>query len=200
LKEMDLRLIVAKCVGLNGDEGLIEVSISGHPGSGTSTLVHKLSEHFGWKFMNGGDVFRNEAANRSLSLPEFAELCKQDESVDRYLDDLLKKAMVEDDGPEIFESRLAGWWAKEMSPNCSRIWIHVEDDVRASRVAEREGISIEKAIEANAKRSMADSNRFLKMYGIDIESKEPYTHEIDATNLSKEEVLVEVLEHLGAEQ
>ena len=66
---MDLRLIVAKCVGLNGDEGLIEVSISGHPGSGTSTLVHKLSEHFGWKFMNGGDVFRNEAANRSLSLP-----------------------------------------------------------------------------------------------------------------------------------
>ena len=150
--------------------------------------------------MNGGDVFRNEAANRSLSLPEFAELCKQDESVDRYLDDLLKKAMIEDDGPEIFESRLAGWWAKEMSPNCSRIWIHVEADVRASRVAEREDISIEKAIEANAKRSMADSNRFLKMYGIDIESKEPYTHEIDATNLSKEEVLMGVLEHLGAEQ
>ncbi|DAC14864.1 MAG TPA: cytidylate kinase, partial [Candidatus Poseidoniales archaeon] len=68
------------------------------------------------------------------------------------------------------------------------------------RVAEREGLSIEKAIEANAKRSMVDSNRFLKMYGIDIESKEPYTHEIDATNLSKEEVLMEVLEHLGVEQ
>ena len=193
---MDLHLIVAKCVGLNGDEGLIHVSISGHPGSGTSTLVHKLSDHFDWDFMNGGDVFRNEAANRSLSLAEFAEVCKQDESVDRYLDELLKKAMIEVDGPKIFESRLAGWWAKEMSPSCSRIWIHVDDEVRASRVAEREGISIEEALKANFNRSVADSKRFMKMYGIDIDSKSPYTHEIDATSLSKEQVLMEVLGHL----
>jgi cytidylate kinase len=104
--------------------------------------------------------------------------------------------MIEVDGPKIFESRLAGWWAKEMSPSCSRIWIHVDDEVRASRVAEREGISIEEALKANFDRSVADSKRFMKMYGIDIGSKSPYTHEIDATRLSKEQVLMEVLGHL----
>ncbi len=44
------------------------ITVSGHPGSGTSTLVAGLVEHFGWTSLNGGEVFRNEAARREMNL------------------------------------------------------------------------------------------------------------------------------------
>ena len=56
---------------------MTRITVSGHPGSGTSTLVQGLIERFGWTALNGGDVFRNEAARRGMSLQEFGELCKQ---------------------------------------------------------------------------------------------------------------------------
>ena len=44
----------------------MKITVSGHPGSGTSTLVKGLMSHFNWKSLNGGDVFRQEAARRKM--------------------------------------------------------------------------------------------------------------------------------------
>ena len=60
---------------------MVLVTVSGHPGSGTSTLVKGLAETFGWDTLNGGDVFRGEARRRDLSLHEFEVLCKDDEAL-----------------------------------------------------------------------------------------------------------------------
>ena len=52
-----------------------KITISGHPGSGTSTLVSGLVNHFNWRYLNGGQVFRDEAKLRNMTLEEFGELC-----------------------------------------------------------------------------------------------------------------------------
>tara|TARA_B110000444_G_scaffold261161_1_gene311532 strand:+ start:4152 stop:4700 length:549 start_codon:yes stop_codon:yes gene_type:complete len=164
------------------------ITVSGHPGSGTSTLVKGLVAHFGWTSLNGGDVFRNEAANRNMSLQEFGELCKEDLEVDRALDKLLQEKMLANTA-DIVESRLAGWWAYRLEIPCVRLWLEVDEVERATRVSYREGNSIEQALSENKKRSAVDAERFMELYQLLPEQREPYTSLLDATNLGSEEVL-----------
>ena len=87
------------------------VTISGHPGSGTSTLVSGLSQSLNWEKLNGGQIFRDMAEEQGLTLEEFGQKCKDDDSVDQALDKLLVDTMISQNSPEIVESRLSGWWA-----------------------------------------------------------------------------------------
>lgn len=172
------------------------VTVSGHPGSGTSTLVHGLMEQFGLTALNGGDVFREEAKRRGLSLAEFGELCKLELDVDRSLDMLLRSKMLEEDAADIVESRLAGWWAYKLELPCLRIWLEVDDEERARRVAHRENVSFADALSANARRAEIDGERFALLYGIQPEDPEPYTHILDASALNANEILAVVVELL----
>ncbi len=171
------------------------ITISGHPGSGTSTLVLKLSQKYGWSTINGGQVFRDEAAKRGLSLSDFGKLCSEDEMVDRDLDDKLKR-IIEEDEIDIVESRLAGWWAYRLDSKCIRLWLEVSDEERANRVSSREKITFDIALKENNERSDRDSKRYIKMYGIKPEQREPYTHVVDATDIGIDEVFSRVVEIL----
>ena len=111
-----------------------KLTVSGHPGSGTSTLVEGLKNHFGWLSVNGGEIFRSEAKNRDMTLSEFGKLCSDDQSVDLALDEILRN-YIADDETNIIESRLAGWWAFKMEAECRRIWLKVSEEERARRVA-----------------------------------------------------------------
>ena len=169
-----------------------KLTISGHPGSGTSTLVAGLKDHFGWMSINGGEIFRLEAKKRGLSLADFGKLCSSDESIDLELDEILRNFLA-DGKTNIIESRLAGWWAFKMKLMCDRIWLSVSEQERAKRVASREGITVNEAIEANASRLSVDNERYQNMYGFVPDDPTPYTHIIDATKLNAQQVLEEVV-------
>ena len=180
----------------SGGEILPRITISGHPGSGTSTLVSGICKEMGWTSLNGGQIFREEAMNRNMSLSEFGDLCANDFSVDKSLDEILKKKMKDPEGPQVMESRLSGWWAYQLNLNCIRIWLDVEESIRALRVVNREDISLEEAVAVNKKRSEIDLARYKEMYGLDPEDPEPYTHVIEASNKSAVEVLEQTLQLL----
>ena len=189
MREMALICWSANYVVISGGEILPRITISGHPGSGTSTLVSGVCAAMGWNSVNGGQIFRDEAENRNMTLSEFGELCAKDFTVDKSLDEILKQKMLDPNGPEVMESRLSGWWAYKLNLNCIRIWLNVNENVRATRVVNREGISLELAISANKKRSGVDLARYQEMYGLDPEDVTPYTHVIDASEKSADEVL-----------
>jgi cytidylate kinase len=172
---------------------MVRLTVSGHPGSGTSTLVDGLSARLGWRALNGGQVFRDEAKRRGMDLPTFGQLCRDEEDVDRRLDALLKEQMVEDNGPEIVESRMAGWWGHRLGLSCHRIWLDVNEHARAARVVHREGGALEEALEANRRRMQVDGARFQHLYGVLPEDPTPYTHIIDASERTVEDVMSVVL-------
>ena len=60
--------------GTSGGESLLIMTVSGKPGSGTSTLVDLLSKNRGLNSVNGGDIFRQEAQRRKLSVEDFTVL------------------------------------------------------------------------------------------------------------------------------
>ena len=78
-----------------GVVSMVNVTVSGHPGSGTSTLVRGLVERFGWSSLNGGDVFREEAKRRGMTLGEFGELCKNELEVEAALEANRLRAAVD---------------------------------------------------------------------------------------------------------
>ncbi|MEE2758995.1 MAG: cytidylate kinase family protein [Candidatus Thermoplasmatota archaeon] len=172
------------------------VTISGHPGSGTSTLVSGICQKYNWKMLNGGQVFRDMATSREMTLEEFSQYCMEDESVDKQLDEMLSNVMLSQDSPDIIESRLAGWWAFNHKLDCPRIWIDVSEEVRATRVVNREGGSHSEQLALIRERMKYDGLRYNRLYGIDIDSKEPYTCVIESDNLDPEEVLETVIDHL----
>ena len=179
---------------------MVRITISGHPGSGTSTLVKLLSDNKGWNSLNGGELFRQEAKRRNMTLADFGELCKNDLDVDRELDALLKQEMLRNDeqAPAIVESRLAGWWAYQLELEIPRIWLDVNEIERAKRVQDREGGSIESILKESEKRASVDAQRFLELYNLLPEQSEPYSHRIEATSLNPQEVLARVLEIVEA--
>jgi cytidylate kinase len=187
---------VVKFVVMNGGDFLVKVTISGAPGSGTSTLVSKIVESTGWSSLNGGEVFRNEAKRRNMSVHEFSELCKSNLDVDRSLDSLLKEAMIRVNGPDIIESRLSGWWAHELEIGCHRIWIHTSDEERAHRIQKREGGDFSDRLNQSKRRQDADKERYMVLYNINLDNMSPYTFVVDADQLSAEEVFSIVIKHL----
>tara|TARA_B100000941_G_C28414216_1_gene505196 strand:- start:338 stop:790 length:453 start_codon:yes stop_codon:yes gene_type:complete len=146
--------------------------------------------------LNGGDVFRDEASKRGLSVASFSELCKSDPAVDYALDERLIESMKESNGPDIIESRLAGWWAYREQIECHRIWLEVDIEERLRRVAIREGDDT-RQLEESVIREKADCQRYSRLYDIDILSMEPYTSVIDSTNLTIDEVVEAVEDALN---
>jgi cytidylate kinase len=104
--------------------------------------------------------------------------------------------MNKESGPQIVESRLAGWWAFKEEIECLRLWLEVSVDERARRVIAREaGEHLQRKQEILA-REQSDLSRFEELYGLNPSASTPYTHVLDATALNQEEVLAVVQSYL----
>ena len=172
----------------NGDDLLVIVTVSGPPGSGTSTLVKRIVDEYSWKSLNGGDIFRSEAHRRGLTVGQFSDLCKEDLDVDRSLDSILKKELQDIKGSEIIESRLSGWWAHMMGIDCLRIWVDVSPEECARRIQNREGGDFETQLQLSQQRQMDDKERYRILYDIDLDDMSPYSLIINADDIDADEV------------
>ena len=76
-----------------------------------------------------------------------------------------------------------------MNADCIRIWLKVTEPERARRVSVREKVGLDIALQENSNRLSVDNKRYEKMYGFVPDDPTPYTHIIDATDISAEQVL-----------
>ena len=185
------------CAEASGDETLLKVKISRPPGSGTSTLVSRIASSRGWSSLNGGDVFREEARTRGLTVEQLSSDAKEDLDVDRSLDLLLQQRMSSHDSPEIIESRLSGWWAHKNSLNCLRVWVNVSEQERAKRIQKREGGDFDDCLRKSQNRQRDDMERYSILYGINLDDMSPYNLVVDADEMDELEVFQAVDSELG---
>jgi cytidylate kinase len=162
------------------------VTVSGLPGSGTSTVAHLLAQRLGVAHVDGGTVFRAMASERGLDLRAFSAVAEANPDIDVELDARL--AAFARGGNLVLESRLAGWIAANEGIAGTRVWIDGDERVRAQRVARREEIELPQALEANRAREASERRRYATLYGIDLDDRSVYDLVIDATNESAESV------------
>jgi cytidylate kinase len=147
------------------------VTVSGPAGSGKSTTAADLAAALGLEHVSGGDIFRTLAAERGYSPVEFNERAEEDPQIDRDLDRRLREMALERDDL-VLESRLAGWLAAGEAD--FRVWLDAPIEVRAARVADREGKRIEAAREETERREESEARRYRDYYAIDIEDRSIY--------------------------
>lgn len=168
------------------------ITISGPPGSGKSTLSRLLSVKLGMELISAGDIFRKQAEKHCMSLEEFGLLAKSDGNIDRKLDEEQKKLAREKD-TIILEGRLSGFI---VDANL-KVWLKAPLQIRAERIAQREGKPVAKAMEETSEREDCERERYLRYYDIDIKDLSVYDLVIDSSKWSPEEISEIVVKAVG---
>jgi cytidylate kinase len=149
------------------------ITVSGSPGTGTSTLSRILSKELGLRWVNSGELFRKIASDRGISLKELGRIAEESPEVDYLIDDA-QRAMAKEAGG-VFEGRISG----HVLDADLKILLKAERRVRAERIAAREEKLVEDALWESRIREECEARRYEKYYNIDVDDFSVYDLVID---------------------
>lgn len=178
------------------------ISFNGDEGSGKSTIAKLVSSELNYPRYYMGQIFRDMAAKRNLTLVEYLKLGETDPAIDKEVDDYLVE-LSQKERDFIIESRTAWYFV----PQSLKIYLSVDEREGARRVFEelkkenqrneiKGDFSLEDVLKKIQERRLTDDARYMKYYNIDIRDKNNYDFVLDTTNLSKEEVFSAVWKYI----
>ncbi len=138
------------------------VTLGGLPGSGKTSVARELASRHGFTIISAGEQFRKLAQERGMTLQEFGELAERDSSIDLAIDSRQKELAVMHN-MALVEGRLAG---RTVDAGL-KVWLKASLEVRAQRIAAREGIPVHRALEETVAREACEVARYKAFYGID---------------------------------
>lgn len=161
----------------------ITITISGLSGAGKTTIAKEIAKVGKLKLVNSGDIFRQIAKEKKMPLEQFSKIRKPE--IDYELDKRTIKLAKE--GNVVIVGRIAGYAAGDYAD--WKIFVDCALDIRAKRVAKREGKSVTKAKKDIEKRDKADADHYWKLYKIDDTDKKIYDIVINTSYLTKKETI-----------
>jgi len=192
------------------------VTISGLPGAGSSTLGKSLAKNLGWDYFCGGDFMRAYAIERGLfdkNNKFHHSAAVYDDDFDRSVDYQARK-WAETKRNQVLEAWLSGFMTMHV-PGTLRVLVYCSDDaVRIDRIVNRDEISVSEAKEHIFKRETENLSKWQRLYAkewqqwvVDKNICEPeekiyfwepklYDLAIDTYTTNKEETLQKVLDKL----
>ncbi|WP_255151552.1 (d)CMP kinase [Halorarius halobius] len=140
------------------------ITVSGPPGCGATTVSERLASALDCGYVSGGEIFRELAEERGMSLTELIAKADASDEIDRALDQRLR-TIAERWGTAnkafVLESRLAGWLAGNRAD--LRIWLDAPEETRVARTADRPEMGAEMRV-----REVSEAGRYESYYGIDV--------------------------------
>ncbi len=177
------------------------ITISGHPGSGKTTVAKMLIDSLKLKHYYMGGIRRQIAKERGMTIEEFNKLGETDPSTDKVVDDFLVKLGKEEDN-FIAEGRTAAYFI----PNSIKIFMDVDMRVGAERILkdltekgmqgvrnEKIGLGVDDQERLLRERVESDRLRYQKYYGIDITDKSRYDLWVDTSDMTPEQVADKII-------
>ncbi|MFC6989251.1 (d)CMP kinase [Haloplanus sp. GCM10025708] len=165
------------------------VTVSGPPGCGATTLAAGLADAFDCAYVSGGDIFRELADERGVSLSQLIAKADEDDELDRALDRRLRRIAEKwgtSSKPFVLESRLAGWLAGNRAD--LRIWLDAPEEVRVERTSNRVETEAEMRV-----REVSEAGRYESYYGVDVDDRSFYDLCINTARWDADGVLDVVL-------
>lgn len=159
------------------------ITIGGPIGSGKTTVAKAIAEKFNLSHISAGAIFRQTAKEKNMSLEEFSRLAEKDSAVDRAIDE--KQQELAKKGNAVIDGRLS---AAMIKPDL-KIWLTAALEIRAKRVAEREGKDFETALKETKKRERSEARRYKKIYSIDLNDVSKYDIVMNTSLWSAKEVV-----------
>lgn len=175
-------------------ENSVVLCICGLAGSGKSTLARGVAEKYRLRYYSGGDALMALALEQGYSPLErgwweskeglsFLEKRGKDPSFDEAID--RKQLEMAEEGNVVLDSWTMPWLLKKGF----KIWLEASSEKRAQRIAGRDRISFEEALEALNQKEKHTRAIYRKMYGFSLgEDFEPFNFVLDTETLNAEEV------------
>ncbi|MEM3852223.1 MAG: cytidylate kinase family protein [Methanomassiliicoccales archaeon] len=168
------------------------ISVGGPAGSGKSTLASLLSSSLSLPLISAGEIFRTRAKELGLSVVEFNRVASEDSQFDIKLDEEVVR-LTREKGSCVIEGRLACFMLRRTGIQTFCVYLDAEEQVRAERVAKRDGKSLSDALSEIRERGKRERERYIAFYGIDISDTAGYDLRLDSTTARPELLRDEVL-------
>ena len=170
------------------------VVIGGRAGSGKSTIARLVAKKLKLKHYSMGDLQRQIAKEKGISLVELGKLEEKYPKIDKELDKKQKELGEKEDN-FVIDGRLSAFFI----PKAVKLFLDADEKTRAERISKdnreaEKSASISKTIENMRKREESENKRYREYYKMDCYDKSGYDVVIDTTNLTIEQVAEQVLE------
>ncbi len=172
----------------------VVLCISGMGGSGKSTLAKKIAKKYGWVYYSGGDALKalaldlgHKSADRgwweSQEGRRFLKERIHNSSFDKKVDGKLLEWAKQ--GDVVLDSWTMPWLIKRGF----KIWLEASLEERTKRIAERDGLSTEKALKALKEKDARTKTIYKGLYGFDLgDDFSPFDLILDVNGMSSREV------------
>ncbi|MBW2975830.1 (d)CMP kinase [Candidatus Woesearchaeota archaeon] len=173
------------------------ITLSGKAGSGKSTVAKEVAKRLNLKHYSIGDLMRQLAGEKNISLIEISRLAEKDSSIDKELDK--KQIELGKEGNFVIDGRLTAFFL----PNADlKVFLDCDDTVRAERILkdnrkDEKSKNIAEIIKKIRQREESERKRYKKLYNADYYDRKLYDLIIDTTNLSVEEAVGKVINSVG---
>ncbi len=181
------------------------ICLSGLSGTGKSTVGRELARRYGLRYISGGEALRQKARELGYRAEgpgwweeqegrDFIAERLRNYRFDREVDAWLIQQARE--GGVVIDSWTIAWL---LEPGVGfRICLYGSLNVRAARVARRDGMSLEEALAAVRAKEEHSRELYKRLYGFDLLDLSAYDLVIDTDNLTPEEVVAAICAVLEA--
>ena len=170
----------------DGSRGL-RVAISGKSGCGNTTVSRLVAAALGLRVVNY--TFKNLAEERGMSFDEVCLLAESDPQYDLAVD--RRQVQLAEEGGCVLGSRLAIWLLKD---SAFTVYLEASLEVRAGRIARREGKPPLEALRETETRDRRDHDRYARLYGYDVNTYGFAALVVDAEHNGQDEVARQIVE------
>ena len=174
-----------------------KITITGHIGSGKSTVCKILKERLNYDLITGGSIFRQIAEDEYISILEVNKIAENNTGIDEKVDSYLKS--LNGSKHLIVDSRLAWFFIKDTL----KIYLYVNESEAIKRLAdsnrttEGELVNKEKIYRNILSRQDAETERFKRLYGVDLRDLSNFDLVIDTTKLTPYGVVDIIMNYKG---
>ena len=174
----------------------ISVVISGSAAVGKTTLAQALAREFGFKLYNGGDILKEIARQQGYTIfgndwwdsneaIGFMKERKKNSIFDRQVDEELIK--IAKKGNVIIASHTLPW----LTSAPITFWLSASQGSRSERMAKRDKISVQEALEIVKMRDRENKKIYQKIYGAQFgESLEVFDFMINTELLTLDSLVI----------
>ena len=193
------------------------ITISGLPGTGTTTLLRLVGDKMKWKGYSGGEFMREYAVEKGIFKPNEGfhhSSTDYEDEFDRKIDFGIREKL-EKKAKGIYEAWLTGFLAQGVDGVLKVLLICSDDGVRVDRIVNRDQVTVLQAKEHIMTREEQNRRKWTRVYKeewdkwivktgmigedepIDFWDPRLYDLIIDTYSNSREETLKKVLDKVG---
>ena len=170
------------------------ITISGNAGSGKDTVGKIIAKKLKYKFYSMGDLRREKAKQRGMTIEEYNKLGETDKSTDTEVDEYQTELGILEDNFVI-----VGRTSFYFIPDSFKIFLDVDVKEAAKRITSDKTRVGEKyknmnnAVKKLNKRKDMDDKRYKKYYELDIFDKKHYNLLMDTTEITPDEAADKII-------